>query len=53
MLLEPTAVESVILATLALYNLLMTSSAKICMLPNRIMRHRECKSEGDTRSLEK
>ena len=28
MLLEPTAVESVILATLALHNMLMTSSAK-------------------------
>ena len=33
MLREPTAVESVILATLALHNMLMTSSAKIIYCP--------------------
>ena len=33
MLLDPTAVESVILATLALHNMLMTSSAKNIYCP--------------------
>ena len=53
MLLKPTAVQSVILATLALHNMLMISSAKKDLLRNRTVRHRGCKLGVDTRPLEK
>ena len=52
MLLDPTAVKSVILATLTLRNISMTSSAKTTGLcDNRIVRHRGCKLGVDIRLL--
>ena len=52
MSLEPTIVESVILATLALRNMLMTTSAKSIYCPTRLC-DTGCKSGIDTRHLEK
>ena len=52
MLLDPTAVKSVILATLTLHNISMTSSAKTTGLcDNRIVRHRGSKLGVDIRLL--
>ena len=45
MLLEPTAVESVILATQALHNMLMTSSAKNIFCPTGLYDTEDINSE--------